>query len=245
VTGAAAPVQVGLLECDHVGEQLRDIGGDYSDMFRGLLANATSRLELVPYDVVAGELPDDPARHPAWLITGSSYSVFDDERWISELLDLIRRVNAGGQRLVGVCFGHQAIAHALGGATARSNRGWGVGIHAADIVRTRRWMQPRREQLRLVMSHQDQVVAVPQNATVLARTQHCDVAMLEIGDRLLGIQGHPEYTTEYARALLETRLDRIPHELAVAARATFSDDTDAVPVSEWIARFLGQAESAI
>lgn len=190
MTGAAAPVQVGLLECDHVGEQLRDIGGDYSDMFRGLLANATSRL-------------------------------------------------------VGVCFGHQAIAHALGGATARSNRGWGVGIHAADIVRTRRWMQPRREQLRLVMSHQDQVVAVPQNATVLARTQHCDVAMLEIGDRLLGIQGHPEYTTEYARALLETRLDRIPHELAVAARATFSDDTDAVPVSEWIARFLGQAESAI
>lgn len=236
-----ATLEVGLLECDHVGEQLRSIGGDYADMFRGLLAGAAPHLELVAYDVVGGDLPDDPGRHHAWLITGSSYSVFDDEPWIAGLLDFIRAVDAGNQRLVGVCFGHQAIAHALGGATARSERGWGVGVQTLDVAETRPWMHPARKHLRLVMSHQDEVVALPPNATVLAEAECCGISMFEIGDRLLGIQGHPEYTTAYAAALLETRLDRIPPDLATAARATFSGDPDAAVASEWIARYLGQA----
>lgn len=234
-------LQVGLLECDHVVEPLRDVGGDYSDMFRGLLAGAQPQLELLTYDVVGGELPDDPAAHPAWLITGSSFSVFDDEPWIGDLLDFVRAVHAGDQRLVGICFGHQAIAHALGGATARSDRGWGVGVHQLEIVSPRTWMHPAEQHLRMVMSHQDQVVALPRGATVLARTDHCETAMLEVGDRLLGIQGHPEYTTEYAAAVLDTRLDRIPPDLVAAARATFGDQTDANAASEWIARYLSQA----
>jgi GMP synthase-like glutamine amidotransferase len=238
-------VEVGLLECDHVGEQLRSIGGDYSDMFRGLLATASPRLELVAYDVVGGELPDDPAQHPAWLITGSAYSVYDDEPWISELLDFIRAVAAGEQRLVGICFGHQAIAHALGGATARSERGWGVGVQSLTVSKSRPWMQPAQPEVRLVMSHQDEVLALPPGATGLARADCCEIAMLEVDDRILGIQGHPEYTTAYASALLDTRVDRVPAELVTAARASFSNETDAAVVTEWIARYLGQGAWAV
>ena len=241
MTPDSGPFEVGLLECDHVGGPLREIGGDYSDMFRGLLSGAAADLELVTYDVADGRFPDDPARHPAWLITGSSYSVFDYEPWIGRLLDFIRAVHAGGQRLVGVCFGHQAIAAALGGSAARSDRGWGVGVHAMDVLTTRDWMQPPQQQVRLVMSHQDEVLSVPPGATVLGQAQCCGIAMFEHGDRMLGIQGHPEYSTEYASALLETRLDRIPAELVEAARTTFTDQTDATVISEWIARFLGQS----
>lgn len=241
MTAGTGRLEVGLLECDHVGGPLRDIGGDYSDMFRGLLSGATADLELVPYDVVAGQFPDDPARHPSWLITGSSYSVFDDEPWITRLLDFIRAVHAGGQRLVGVCFGHQAIAAALGGSAARSDRGWGVGVHAMDVVGERDWMQPRQPHIRLVMSHQDEVLTMPPGATVLGQAPCCGIAMFEYGDRMLGIQGHPEYSTAYASALLDTRVDRIPAELVEAARTTFTDQTDAAVVSEWIARFLGQS----
>lgn len=239
---AIPPLQVGLLECDHVGEPLRGIGGDYADMFRGLLAGVQPQLELVAYDVVAGELPDDPAQHPAWLITGSSFSVFEDEPWIVRLLDFIRMVQAGTQCLVGICFGHQAIAHALGGATARSPRGWGVGIQTVRVRNPRPWMHPLQQQLRLVMSHQDEVAALPPGAMLLADADCCGISMFEVGDRLLGIQGHPEYSTEYAAALLDTRIDRIPDELVVAARATFGSQTDAVVISEWIARYLGQAQ---
>lgn len=234
------PLQVGLLECDHVVDGLRDIGGDYSDMFRGLLASAMPQLELVSYDVCGGAVPD-PSRHHAWLITGSARSVFDDDPWIEQLLDFIRGVHSGDQRMVGVCFGHQAIAHALGGTAARSEQGWGVGVHPVDVVVKRPWMQPPADQLRLVMSHQDQVLALPPQATVLAQTEHCEVAMLEVDGRLLGIQGHPEYSNEYAAALLETRTDRIPQDLVAAARTTFTDQTDAATASEWIARYLAGA----
>jgi GMP synthase-like glutamine amidotransferase len=234
-------IDVGLLECDHVTDELHAVAGDYSDMFRGFLSGATPHIELHTYDVAAGELPDDPTRHAAWLITGSRYSVFEDLPWIAELLAFIRKAHDAHIRMIGVCFGHQAIAHALGGETQRSERGWGVGIHALDVVQNRPWMQPPQQHLKMIMSHQDQVIALPTGATVLGRSEHCDVAMFEVGDRMLGIQGHPEYSTTYAAAALETRLDLIPHELVVAARATFSHQTDAAAVSEWIARFLGQA----
>lgn len=240
MSDGTAPLQVGILECDHVLDELLDVSGDYSDMFQGLLSTATPRLELVRYDVCGGHLPD-PDQHSAWLITGSRYSVFDNEPWIAGLLAFIRTIAAGNQRLVGICFGHQAIAHALGGATERSDRGWGVGIHTMDIAARRPWMQPPQQHLRLVMSHQDQVIALPPGATVLGRTEHCEVAMFEVGDRLLGIQGHPEYSTDYAAASLNTRLDRIPHDLVVAARTTFTQQTDAAAASDWIARYLGQA----
>ena len=234
-------LEVGLLECDHVTDELHAVAGDYSDMFRGFLAGATPRIELHTYDVVAGELPEDPSRHAAWLITGSRYSVFEDLPWIRDLLAFIRAAHDQHRRMVGICFGHQAIAHALGGETARWERGWGVGVHALDVVEQRPWMQPPQEHLRMIMSHQDQIVALPPGATVLGRTEHCAVAMFEVGDRMLGLQGHPEYSTAYAAAALETRLDRIPRELVVAARATFSGQTDAAAASEWIARYLGEA----
>ena len=237
-------IDVGLLQCDHVIDELHDVAGDYSDMFRGFLSGATPRIELHTYDVVGGELPDDPSRHAAWMITGSRYSVFDDLPWIHELLAFIRKAHDNRIRMIGVCFGHQAIAHALGGETRRSERGWGVGVHALDVVQSRPWMQPPQPHLKMIMSHQDQVAALPPGATVLGRSEHCDVAMFEVGDRMLGIQGHPEYSTKYAAAAIETRLDLIPAELVVAARATFSDQTDAAAASEWIARFLSQAPAS-
>jgi GMP synthase-like glutamine amidotransferase len=238
-----ATVQVGLLECDHVAPHLLAHGGDYGDMFVALAARAALHLELVRHDVVGGDVPA-PDAHPAWLVTGSRSAVYDDEPWIARLLDLLRSIDAVGGSIVGVCFGHQAIAHALGGETARSDRGWGVGVHDAEVLAPRSWMEPALPATRLLMSHQDQVRALPPDAAVLARSAHCDVAVLEVAGRHLGIQGHPEFTRGYAEALLDDPAHAIPADLAAAARATLDGPTDGEVVMSWIGRFLSEQAAA-
>ena len=231
-------LEVGLIECDHTTPHLRDVAGDYADMFRALFAGHAPGIELVTYDAVGGGLPAGAAQHDAWLVTGSRHAVYDDLAWVSDLLAFIREVHAGSQRLVGICFGHQAIAQALGGETAPSERGWGVGAHRARIVQSRDWMQPRLDEMRLLMSHQDQILRLPPNATVLATSEHCEVSMFEVDGRLLGIQGHPEFTAPYAAALLDARADRIRPDVVAAAQATFSAETDGGTVARWISRYL-------
>lgn len=234
-------LSVGLLECDHVAPHLRHVAGDYADMFRALFARHARDVDLVGYDVIGGRLPADPAEQDAWLITGSKHSVYEDLPWVHALLDFIRQVDAAGGVMVGICFGHQALAHALGGRTSRSERGWGVGIHPAEITQHRPWMEPDDREVRLLMTHQDQVVDVPERASVLGCSAHCEVSMFEIDGRMLGIQGHPEFSAAYASALLDERLDRIPHEVVAAARATLSGQTDESVVARWIAGFIGHA----
>jgi GMP synthase-like glutamine amidotransferase len=231
-------LEVGLLACDHVAPGLRDVAGDYSDMFRLLFAEHAPEVRFTEYDVTAGQMPADAGEMPAWLVTGSRWSVYDDKPWIKELLAFIPASVDGGVPLVGVCFGHQAVAEALGGRTVRAEQGWGVGVHEAEILATRDWMDPPTDRIRMLMSHQDQVVEVPPGTEVLARSAHCPVWMMTVADTALGVQGHPEFSAAYASALLEARTDRIPVEVAAAARETFADLTDAGVVTRWVARFL-------
>lgn len=235
-----AVLRIGLLQTDHVVPELAGIAGDYADMFDALIGTHAPELELVRYDAIGGRLPDDPAEADGWIVPGSRFSVYDDEPWIARLLAFIRDIHRSGEPAVGICFGHQALAHALGGEAARAAAGWGVGVHETVITDARSWMDPPAERLCLLMSHQDQVRTVPQGATVLGRAEHCPIAMFEVDDRFLGIQGHPEFVAPYAAALLDARRDRIPADVIAAAEPTFERQTDAPIAARWIARFLAE-----
>src|SRR3954453_3294597 len=221
-------MRIGLLECDHVGERYRGIDGDYADMFESLLGR-----DLVHYDVVNGEFPARADQCDAWLATGSRYSVYDDAEWITRLLEFVRSVRAAGTAFVGICFGHQLLAHAVGGRTEKASVGWGVG--AIDT-----WVEPTRSDELLLYMHQDQVVAPPDGATVIGRTEHCPIAMLELGP-MLGIQAHPEFSTAYVDALLDARVDRIGPEVTARAKQSLErvgDAEDAARVGRLITSFL-------
>jgi GMP synthase-like glutamine amidotransferase len=147
-------VLIGLLECDHVDERFRAVSdGDYVELFGRLFGAHVPDIELRPYDVVGGELPDGPDACDGWVCTGSRHSAYDDLPWIAELLRFIRAVAGSGRPFVGICFGHQALAQALGGRVAKAEGGWGAGIRpvAVDGVGT----------LQLHFMHQDQVVELP------------------------------------------------------------------------------------
>lgn len=228
-------MRIGLLECDHVSARFRSITGDYAEMFAALLPG----VELVPYDVIGGQQPGSPTECDGWLATGSRHSVYEDLEWISDTAAFVRTVATAGVPFVGVCFGHQLLAHALGGTVEKAASGWGAGIRRLDVVQTEPWMQPVQENCHLHFMHQDQVTRAPDGAVVLACADHCEVAMFRVG-AMLGVQAHPEFTVAYAEALLTDRTERIGGERVGEALASLTVPTDEAVVARWVASFLAR-----
>ena len=231
------PVRVGVLECDHVPAELRDVGDDYAPMFADRFAAHAPWVSTDRIDVVGGAPLPSPGEHDAYLITGSRHSAYDDLPWIAPLGTFVRDLVDAEVAVVGVCFGHQLIAHHLGGEVGRAAAGWGVGVHEARVVTERPWMTPPVERFRLIVSHQDQVTSLPEGAELLATSDHAPVAAFELGSAL-GIQGHPEFDPAYAAALMAARSDRIPAHVVAAGEATLATPTDHATVSTWLGRFL-------
>jgi GMP synthase-like glutamine amidotransferase len=120
--------------------------------------------------------------------------------WISHLLQLIREIEKSRVPFVGICFGHQMLAQALGGEVAKAQTGWGVGVLPLEIVSSEPWMQPPRAEVRIQHMHQDQVQRLPPGSVVLGRSAHCEIGMFRVGETMLGIEGHPEFTAHRRRA---------------------------------------------
>ena len=231
-------MRIGLLECDHVRERHLPIAGDYADMFEAMVGEADPAAEVVPYDAHNGVLPERPEECDGWILTGSSASVYDDEPWIEALTAFVQAVHEARVPCVGICFGHQLLAHALGGRTERAATGWGVGARPMTVACSAPWMDPVLPVVTLLYSHQDQVVALPTQGRVLGSAQHCPIAMLAIGDDAIGIQAHPEFGTAYLRALLEERVDPIGVSETATALATLRQPTDERATARWILAFL-------
>jgi GMP synthase-like glutamine amidotransferase len=231
-------VRIGVLECDHVSERYLAIAGDYADMFTAMVTEADPDADIVLYDAQRGVLPSRPDECDGWLCTGSSASVFAGEHWIEALAAFVRDVHAARVPFVGICFGHQLIAHALGGRTERAVVGWGAGALPMQVAVRGPWMQPPLPSATLLYSHQDQVTELPPGGRVLGSAPHCPVAMLAVDDDMIGIQAHPEFGTPYLRALLEDRVDRIGEADTVVALASLDQPTDERAVARWIVEFL-------
>lgn len=231
-------MNIGLLQCDHVSEPFQRIIPDYSDAFRDLFARYAPEIALRVYDVCHGELPQSVAECEGYIITGSKYSVYDDVPWVHQLAEFVRQVHAKKHKLVGICFGHQMIAHALGGKVAKASVGWGIGTKPVELQQTKAWMQPEKPSYRLLLSHQDQVLALPDDAEILGGNEHCPISMLAMGNHMLGIQAHPEFTAPYAEALMDSRLERIGRDPIRAAKETLDEATDEVTIARWIEAFF-------
>jgi GMP synthase-like glutamine amidotransferase len=228
--GKALAMKLAILETGFPPGDLGDRFGDYPAMFERLLGPG---FEVETFDVQAGKLPD-PGAHAACLMTGSPAGVYDPLPWIAPLLEFIRA--AKDSRMVGVCFGHQAMAQALGGSVEKSDKGWGAGLHRYAIVRDEPWIDGADE-IAIPASHQDQVVVQPPNTEVVAASPFTPFAALAWTDRpAISFQFHPEFSPEFARALIEQRYDLVPDP--DAAIASLAAPNDNARVGAWITKFL-------
>jgi len=233
-------MRIGLLVCDHVRPEFLEISGDYDDMFRRLFADRED-VEVAVYDAINGELPTDPSDADAWLTTGSRHSVNDDEPWIRDLEAFVREVAAGGVPFVGICFGHQLIAKALGGSVVKSDRGWGIGVQEVELSEDLGW----GDSYRVLTSYQDQVDSLPPGAEILGWNEHCPVSVMGVGSNILGLQGHPEFESAYSQALMESRRGTlIPEATVDAGLASLEHETDGSKLADWILEFVAAAQKA-
>ena len=228
--------RLGLLVCDEIATPLREVHGQYPEMFTRLLAD--TGFDLVPYRVYAGEFPLSVAACDAYLVSGSRRSVYEDLPWIARLSAFLRELHAARRRVVGICFGHQLIGQAMGGRAERAPQGWGLGRQPAEVLHTLAWMQPPAASYALYAVHQDQVTALPPGARRLAHSAHCENAMFVLDDLFLGVQGHPEFERAYAEAITRNKRGIVADEVIDAALSTFAEPVDAALLARWISAFL-------
>ncbi|UWQ22756.1 type 1 glutamine amidotransferase [Jannaschia sp. W003] len=224
-------MRIGILEAGHAPDAVQPQHGDFAQMFERLLAGQGFAFQR--YDVEGMELPAGPTECDGWLITGSKHGAYEDHPFIPPLEALIRGVVEADVPVVGICFGHQIVAQALGGRVEKVAHGWAIGKQTYET---------RDGPLRLNAWHQDQVVELPEGAEVLGGNAHCPTAFLGYGRAAWTTQPHPEFGDALIGAYVDARAGTgtYPDELMDAARRTAAagEGTDAPRVARAIAAFF-------
>ncbi|WP_371372479.1 glutamine amidotransferase-related protein [Thalassotalea aquiviva] len=231
-------MKVGVLLCDHVQEHLQPQHGDYSQMFESLLLSVDPKLQITFYDVTQQHFPISLDECDVYISTGSKYGVNESHSWIDNTRKFIKLLFVKNKGFAGICFGHQLIAKALGGKVEKSANGWGIGVAKTEIINPQDWMIPFQPQLKLAVSHQDQVVRLPPNCQVLMSSTFCPYAMIQVDKHFLGLQGHPEFSKQYLHDLMLSRHSIIPKEPYQSGIKSLELSLDGQLVMGWVIDFL-------
>lgn len=231
-------MKIGVLKTDDVRKELVGEFGEYPEMFAELLRAQDPDLEFVTYEVQRGHYPENIDEVDAYLITGSKSGVYEDKPWIPPLMDFVRKLRDAKKPTLGICFGHQLIAHALGGKTRKSDKGWGIGVHSYELQETPAWMSEPQDKFNLLVSHQDQVEELPPGAKVLASSDFCPYAMVQMDEHMLTFQAHPEFTRPYSKSLMELRREVFGEETVEKGKASLQNDIHESTVAKWMLEFL-------
>lgn len=233
-----------IIETGQAPEAIRADWPDYPAMFEALLCPHMPDLMIDTVALSKGVDLPDPAKLDAILITGSPAGVYEDWPWMLSLFDFIRAAAAANTPQIGICFGHQAIARALGAQVAKSDKGWGIGRHEYAICHYPSWMNGyTAPTFSLGVSHQDQVQSLPPGAAQVAASDFTPFAALDYPDTpAISFQGHPEFSPEFSCALFNIRRGGALHAAHVdAACDSLTRPVDNDLVGRWMARFLSEA----
>ena len=238
---APPPLKICILDNDHLDPAVVDTYVSYGAMTEKMFAAAGVPWQFERFDTPAGHYPDDFDAYDAVLLTGSKADSFSDEPWVRTLRERVTGLLRQRKTLLGICFGHQLIAHCLGAEVGRAPQGWGMGRMRYD------WVGPRplrpeaaaaASTMDLLASHQDQVLTLPAGATLLARSDFCPIAAYTVDDHVFCIQPHPEFVEDYNAWILQKRPTSVAEDRRAAVRADMALPHDGLQVARYMQSFV-------
>jgi len=240
-------MKIGILETGLINEKLSDRFDPYPVMFARLLDRAGQNFEYQAYSVVRSEMPGSINDCDGWLITGSRHGAFEKLDWMLALEGFVRELYSASVPLVGICFGHQIIAQALGGEVVKSDKGWSIGVQSYDIDLAQDWMAEAPGQVHMYAFYQDQITVLPPSASVFSSSEFCPFAGLSYSDSIISVQGHPEMEEAYQLALIDIyRGNIIPEAVATDALHKIQNSglrADTQILADWLGAFFTRSNN--
>lgn len=231
--------RITIIEAGLVPQKHRERHGSFPDMFERMIRaeDPTATVEIV--SIPNGDKLPDPGKLEAVLITGAAAGVYDGLDWIAPLEDFVRKAYTNKTPMVGVCFGHQLIAQALGGTVRKSEKGWGIGRHVYQVLPENGVVDG--ETIAIACSHQDQVIEAPSDAlTILSSDFTPHAGLLYANGTTLTVQPHPEFDVGFAQVCCELREGKAPEDVIATARESLAQPMDNAKLGGAITRFLAK-----
>ncbi|XXH03850.1 hypothetical protein Hte_010256 [Hypoxylon texense] len=244
------PIRLAILECDYAPPGIEAKHHSYCGVLTYMLERACASLDppqplesllaISAYDVIA-----HPDRYPdlesidAIMISGSRYSVLDSDEWITRLVQYTKRVLEDGRiRVVGICFGHQIVGLALG-AQIKHDAGWELGVVEHELTDEGKKVFGT-EKMSIQQMHRDSISSYPASVTPLAHTPACGTQAMYIPKRMISVQGHPEFTEEMVREILDMFKEHgaVSNEVYDDSMRRVGDKEDGVEVAKVFLRFM-------
>ena len=237
-------MKVCILENDDLDPAIAPTYDGYATMFVRLFRDAGAQWQFDVFHTPSGQYPPSFDAYAAVVLTGSKADSFSDAPWIVELRRQVTELLAQKKKLLGICFGHQLIALCLGAKVGRAPQGWGVGRMAYDWHAADGPLAPTNDRLALLVSHQDQVLELPKNASLLASNAHCPVAAYALGEEVFCVQGHPEFVEDYSAFLINRRRHNLGENLYTQSIESLQHGHNGLDVARMMVAFVEHTPTA-